>query len=75
MKNHPIPPPRPLRQIRLRPARTPTGRDRPRPSPRGDDGRTPDPIQQHATERRLYTDFLALALYPGMNPRRTDTAA
>ncbi|HEY8994315.1 MAG TPA: hypothetical protein VIM71_06630 [Lacunisphaera sp.] len=37
--------------------------------------RTPDPIRQHAIHRRLYTDFLALAMYPGMPPRRTDTAA
>ena len=36
--------------------------DEPRHSPKGDGG-------------RLYTDFLALAFYPGMPPRRTDTAA
>lgn len=27
-----------------------------------------DPLQREATERRLYTDFLALAFYPGMRP-------
>jgi hypothetical protein len=43
--------------------------------PRLTPDRTPDAIQQHAAQRRLYTDFLALAFYPGMPPRRTDTAA
>lgn len=38
------------------------GQDAPRHSPKGDGG-------------RLYTDFLALAFYPGMPPRHTDTAA
>jgi hypothetical protein len=59
----------------LRPARIQMGRDGPRHRPQGDGGRTLDPLQQHATERRLYTDFLALAMYPGMTPHRTDTAA
>jgi hypothetical protein len=43
----------------------------PRPTP----NRIPDPIEQHIRHRRIYTDFLALCLYPGMSPRHTDTAA
>ncbi len=35
-----------------RPTQQPTGRAQP----------------THATQRRLYTDFLALAFYPGMGP-------
>jgi hypothetical protein len=54
----------------IRPQR-PTRQAQPRPITK----RTPDPLQQHAAQRRLYTDFLALAMYPGMSPRRTDTAA
>lgn len=31
-----------------------------------------DPLQRLAAERRLYTDFLALCLYPGMRPPPPD---
>jgi hypothetical protein len=48
-----------------------TRQAQPRPAPT----RIPDPIDQHIRQRRIYTDFLALCLYPGMSPRRTDTAA
>ncbi len=41
------------------PRRTPTLPRAPRPA---------DPLQRAAAERRLYTDFLALAFYPGMHP-------
>jgi hypothetical protein len=52
----------------LRPARIQTGQDGPRHGPQDDGGHTPDPLEQHAAQRRLYTDFLALAFYPGMRP-------
>ncbi|HEX2862879.1 MAG TPA: hypothetical protein VHN79_14625 [Lacunisphaera sp.] len=35
----------------------------------------PDPLQEEIVHRRLYTDFLALALYPGMRVPSRDTAA
>ncbi len=44
---------------------TPRRRSRHTPPPE----RRPDPLQQQAAERRLYTDFLALCLYPGMERR------
>jgi len=50
----------------------PTRQTRP-PQPRATAPHQPlDPIEQEARHRRLYTDFLALALYPGM--RQTGTA-
>lgn len=64
MKNHANT--RPTLQRRTenppRPTRPRAGQEEPRHSPQGNGG-------------RLYTDFLALAFYPGMPPRRTDTAA
>jgi hypothetical protein len=42
--------------------------EEPRHRPQGDGWDTPDPLEQHAAQRRLYTDFLALAFYPGMRP-------
>lgn len=75
MKNTTTRPQRPNHPTLRRAARIPTGRDGPSPSPQGDGGPTPDPIQLHVTQRRLYTDFLALAMYPGMNPRRPLPAA
>ncbi len=60
MKNQPNPrPAHPRRHPRKRPGQP----------------RASDPLHAEALRRRLYTDFLALAFYPGMTPRRADTAA
>jgi hypothetical protein len=75
MKNTTTRPEQPTHRTPLRPARSQTDRNRPRPGLPDDGGRIPGPTQPYASQRRLYTDFLALAMYPGMSPRHPLPAA
>ncbi len=57
-------------QTTRRPHETQPARHHPRNRPQSAPTIARDPLAQQIRDRRLYTDFLVLALYPGMTPGR-----